>query len=159
MESYIPDNVVHKHSRSVLMSACSGKDPGLSLGGGGGGGGAPKVMWAHAYASWAKSAKSLRRPGSRVLALDALSCYLSLIFKHYDTKHDKKTKTIQIWRGGGGGVCCALTKSATVHKYSRSVLNVDMFKWCMRTKFRFHLQDKSLLTSRAQHSWIIRVIL
>ena len=80
----------------------------------GGGGGAKD--YARARTSWAQNPKSLIiiRPGSRAGPLkgpgssrgfDALSCYLSLICKHSDTK----------WEGGGGkhsrsnfrGACCA----------------------------------------------------
>ena len=50
--------------------------------------------------------------------LDGLSCYLSLILKHSDTKLDLKNIIDQnVDRGGGGGgvgACCAPSGSATV---------------------------------------------
>ena len=60
-------------------------------------------MYAHAHHE--REAQSPLRPGSRahLKTLDALSCYLSLIFKLSDTKWDKiKPKSIKYWRGGGG---------------------------------------------------------
>ena len=59
-----------------------------------GGGGAQKIMYMHAHLEC--EAQSPLQPGSRALkwalealgGLDALSCYLSLIFKHSDTKWD-----------------------------------------------------------------------
>ena len=71
----------------------AGVDPGCSLGGWGGGG--QKIMWVHAH--HVGEAGSPFRPGSRARlralpealgAFDALLCYLSLIFKHYDTNWD-----------------------------------------------------------------------
>ena len=74
-----------------------------------GGGGAKDYV--RARTSRARSLKSLiiLRPGSRarfraleaLRVIDALSCYLSLIFKHSDTKCRST-----FFFGGGGGACC-----------------------------------------------------
>ena len=40
---------------------------------------------------------------------DTLSCYLSLVFKHSDTKLDNKKQNSRSWGEG----CCALSKSAS----------------------------------------------
>ena len=45
----------------------------------------------------------LHGPGS-FRVLNILSCYLSLIMKHYDTKMGSKTQTLMDFFGGGGGV-------------------------------------------------------
>ena len=67
----------------------------------GGGGEAQKIMCGHAH--YEREARSPLQPGSRARlwapealgVIDALSCYLSLILKHADTKWDK-TKTYSI---------------------------------------------------------------
>ena len=51
-------------------------------------------------------------PGSS-LSFDALSCYLSHIFKHSDTKCDKKHSQSTLRKGGGVHACCAPSRSAT----------------------------------------------
>ena len=93
-------------------------DPVFSLGGGGG---AQEIMSANAH--YERKTRSAFRQGSRarLRALEApwlfyaLSCYLSLISKHSDTKFDKKTQSIKFkFRGGGGGACCAPSGSAIV---------------------------------------------
>ena len=61
------------------------------------------------------------RPRARLRALlealgffDTLSCYLSLIIKHSDTKWDNKKNIVdQILGVGGGGARCTFSKSAT----------------------------------------------
>ena len=88
------------------------------------GGGAQKIMWAHAHHKL--EARSPLTPGSRAHkwalealgVFDALSCYLSLIFKHSDTKWDKKNTVDQFfffffffW--GGGAPLVLPSKSAT----------------------------------------------
>ena len=80
----------------------------MGEGGGGGGRKAQNIMYTHAHHE--REARSPLRLGSRtrVRALealgvfDALSCYLSLIFKHSDTKWDKKSTVDQILGGWGG---------------------------------------------------------
>ena len=58
-----------------------------------GGGGGQKIMSANAYLE--REARS--QPGSRKLSGGyALSCYLSLIFKHSHTRWDKRTQLIKI---------------------------------------------------------------
>ena len=65
-----------------------------------------QIMCAHAHHE--RKARSPLRPGSRTRlralealgTFDALSCYLSLIFKHSDTKWDKKTHSRSNLRGG-----------------------------------------------------------
>ena len=80
-----------------------GAEPGFSFGGGGGG---VKIMCADARTSRARSPKSLTAGVQTALAalkvFDALSYYLSLIFKHSDTKWDLKN-IVDFFFGGGGG--------------------------------------------------------
>ena len=87
----------------------TGVDPGFSnWGGGGGGGGVQKIMHSQ-HTSQLQSAKSLsaeihgwhKGPGSSRV-LNALSCYLSLILKHSDTKRDSKNNmTVDHFWGRG----------------------------------------------------------
>ena len=71
----------------------------------GGGGGELKIMYAHAH--YEREVRSPLVPGSaraRLRALgdcDALSCYLSPIFTHSDTKWDIKIYSRSNFRGGG----------------------------------------------------------
>ena len=76
-----------------------------------GGGGAWKIMCAHAHHG--HKARRPLWPGSRVRLRDlealgvffyALSCYLSLIFKHSDTKWEKKNHSQSNLGGGGAPV-------------------------------------------------------
>ena len=71
--------------------------PGFSLEGGGGG----TRDYVRGHTTWSRSPKSLYGQGPGLAALDPFLCYLSLTFKHSDTKWDKKYS--QILRGGGGG--------------------------------------------------------
>ena len=102
-------------SNYIMMIQYAGAGPPeFSLGGGGG---AQTIMCAHALHK--REAWSPLRPGSRARlralgapgGFDALSCYLSLIFKQSDTKWDKKNPHIvdQILRGNRR----APSKSAT----------------------------------------------
>ena len=54
----------------------------------------------------------LKGPGSSIGFINALSCYLSLIFKHSDTKLDLK-KTVDPILGGGGAPVAPPSGSAT----------------------------------------------
>ena len=72
------------------------------------GGGGRKRLCAHACTSQARFPKFLIRPGSMhgklsfffFFSFNALSCYLSLIFKHSHTKWDKKTHIVDQILGG-----------------------------------------------------------
>ena len=74
-----------------------------------------------------REAQSPLRPGSRALealgGFDALSCYPSLIFKHSDTKWEKKNIVDQILGGGWAPVAPPL-KSATAHTSTRKRMRI-----------------------------------
>ena len=71
----------------------AGVDPGFSFFFFGGGGAKDYV---HAHSSRARSPKSLTAGVQEAFRVfDALSCYLSLILKHSDTKWDKTTQSIK----------------------------------------------------------------
>ena len=94
----------------------SGADPGFSFREG-----AKDYVCAHAHHE--RKAQSPLCLGSRVRfralealgGFDALSCYLSLICMHSDTKWDLKQHSQSNVRGGGGGVpVVPSSKSATI---------------------------------------------
>ena len=65
--------------------------------------GMQKIM--RMYTTSAKSKVPYSRGPGSSRVIDALSCYLSLTFKHSDTKWDKKTPIADQILGGGGGTC------------------------------------------------------
>ena len=83
----------------------------------GGGGGGRKRLCARAPITARNSKYLIRR--KPLGDFDALSCYLSLMFKHSDTKWDLKKYSRLYFRGSA---CCAPSQSATAnflrHPYS-----------------------------------------
>ena len=77
-----------------------GLDPGFHLGG------SQKSKCPHAYYERGTELTFGRGLGSSRVVFNALSCYLSLIFKHFDNKNRYKN-IVDTILGGGGGACCA----------------------------------------------------
>ena len=92
-KSFIPATTIIFDVFREKSSNIKGRLQDFQMGGGGGGEEAKNIM--RACTVYITSAIFLIRPGSRIS--DAISYYLSLIFKHFDTRRDtEKTKTQSI---------------------------------------------------------------
>ena len=111
-------------ARIAQPKLLQGADPGFSLGGGGGGW--RMIMCAHAHHEREPRSPFYCR-GPALGFFDALSCYLSLLFKHSDTKWDKKEekKSINL---KGAPVAPPLNPPLELPHVSRE--REDLFYYC-----------------------------